>query len=94
MKFVSKGAVLLVLVGGVASFGFWAWASFGAPHDDVAYRTANVDKGDLAGLITATGTIEPEEVIDVGVQVAGQIKHFGPDPRDPGGATDLAEVFG
>src|SRR5262249_27415215 len=31
--------------------------------------------------INATGTIEPEEVIDIGAQVAGQIISFGDDPR-------------
>jgi HlyD family secretion protein len=33
--------------------------------------------------VTATGTIEPEEVVDVGAQVAGEIVGFGEDPRDP-----------
>ena len=31
--------------------------------------------------IIATGTIEPEEVVDVGAQVAGRIVSFGDDPR-------------
>lgn len=88
MKMAIKLVVFFVILGGVASFGYWAWASYGATHEDVTYRTASIEKGDLAGLITATGTIEPEEVIDVGVQVAGQIKHFGPDPRDPNRTID------
>ena len=29
--------------------------------------------------IGATGTLEPEEVVDVGAQVAGQILEFGKD---------------
>ena len=33
--------------------------------------------------INATGTIEPEEVVDVGAQVAGLIESFGTDPSDP-----------
>src|SRR5262249_18007875 len=36
---------------------------------------------DLLATISATGTVEPEEVVDVGAQVAGQIVTFGEDPR-------------
>ena len=32
--------------------------------------------------VNATGTVVPEEVIDVGAQVVGRIVEFGPDP-DP-----------
>ena len=38
-----------------------------------------VKKGDLLASISATGTVEPEEVVDVGAQVAGQINSFGKD---------------
>jgi HlyD family secretion protein len=43
------------------------------------YRTATVSRGDVTSTIDATGTIEPEEVVDVGAQVAGMIKEFGKD---------------
>lgn len=43
------------------------------------FRTAQVMRGDLLVSITATGTVQPEEVIDVGAQVAGQIVSFGKD---------------
>ena len=36
----------------------------------------------------ATGTIEPEEVVDVGAQVAGLIDYFGKDPAAPGKFVD------
>jgi HlyD family secretion protein len=38
-----------------------------------------VKHGDVAATISATGTIEPIEVVDVGAQVAGLIKAFGTD---------------
>jgi HlyD family secretion protein len=43
------------------------------------YRTVAVERGDLLSTITATGTIEPEEVVNVGAQVAGRIWDFGID---------------
>jgi HlyD family secretion protein len=57
--------------------GVWAW------HARHAYgpmwRTSAVRKGDLVATITATGTVEPEEVVDVGAQVSGQFLAFGKD---------------
>jgi HlyD family secretion protein len=45
----------------------------------LAFRSATVQRRDVMVSISATGTIEPEEVIDVGAQVAGQIMTFGKD---------------
>jgi HlyD family secretion protein len=39
--------------------------------------------------INATGTIEPEEVIDIGAQVQGKIVRFGQDPRGGGRLIDF-----
>lgn len=39
----------------------------------------NVKRGDIHLSISATGTVEPEEVVDVGAQVAGLILSFGSD---------------
>lgn len=43
------------------------------------FRTVPVQRGDLLATISATGTVEPEEVIDIGAQVAGKIVAFGKD---------------
>jgi HlyD family secretion protein len=47
------------------------------------YETAPVAKGDLQVTITATGTVEPVDSVDIGAQVAGLIMSFGQDPNDP-----------
>ena len=65
--------VVLGLIGGIA------WYLSDAGHTSISYRTAPVKRGDLLATISATGTVEPEEVIDVGAQVAGQIISFGKD---------------
>ena len=44
-----------------------------------SFSTASVTRGDLTAAISATGTVEPEDVIDVGAQVAGRIVFFGKD---------------
>jgi HlyD family secretion protein len=43
------------------------------------FNTVTVKRGDLSAAISATGTVEPEDVIDVGAQVAGRIVYFGKD---------------
>ena len=48
----------------------------------VSYRTASVTRDDLMVSISATGTVEPEEVIDIGAQIAGQILAFGKDKKN------------
>ena len=71
-----KSILLLVLVFIIASATWYLLKANGQP---VVYSTAEVKRGDLVVTITATGTVEPEEVVDVGAQVAGQIVSFGKD---------------
>jgi HlyD family secretion protein len=66
--------MLFGLIGGTA-----AWLLQRNDDQTIAYRTSPVTRGDLLVSISATGTVEPEEVIDVGAQVAGQILSFGKD---------------
>src|SRR5262245_10112212 len=75
---------LLVLIGvlwGAGAFGVWYWNDAHAQR--ITYRTVSAHRGELRSTINATGTIEPEEVVEVGSQVPGQIRCFGTDPRDP-----------
>jgi HlyD family secretion protein len=74
-------AILAVL--STLGAGFAGWYYYYGSHSAPVYRTAAVERGNLLATISATGTIQPEEGIDVGSQVAGMIKEFGRDPRDP-----------
>lgn len=67
---ISALAVMLVLL---------AYLILLKPGTTQEYQTVPLRRGDLNVSISATGTIEPEEVIDVGAQIAGQIKSFGTD---------------
>src|SRR5438874_2377144 len=69
--------VALAILGGAA-----AWYAGGRSSGGAAFRTAPVARQALVATISATGTVEPEEVIDVGAQVAGQILSFGKDKND------------
>lgn len=78
---MKKVLVLLVLLAGLAGGGWYYWQRTQPPA--TAFRTAQVQRGDLTVTIGATGVVEPLEVVDVGAQVAGRIIAFGQDPKDP-----------
>jgi HlyD family secretion protein len=78
---------LVVLLGG-ASVTYWQRSS----PTSVSFRTAPVKRGDLLVTIGATGTVEPEEVVDVGAQVAGRIASFGQDPAAPDRVIDYGSA--
>src|SRR5262245_5149864 len=69
--------IIVALAGGGAAM---YWRQLQRPV--TTFKTAAVQRGDLRITISATGTVEPEEVVDIGAQVAGQIRSLGPDPRD------------
>ena len=48
---------------------------------DVTYKTATVERRTLTRSISATGTLEPCDIIDVGAQVAGRVIAFGVDEK-------------
>ena len=70
---VIAGVLVVICVGA----GLW-WMHAGG-KSKVSLRTATVRRGDVAATISATGTIEPVEVVDIGAQVAGLINSFGTD---------------
>ena len=77
MKSILGFALALLMAGG--GFAGWHWYRRDGAADAPPFRTAAVVRGDLVATIGATGTVEPEEVIDVGAQVAGAINSFGRD---------------
>jgi HlyD family secretion protein len=64
----------------VVIVGVWKFHN-SASAEEVSYGTAEVKRGDLVITVKATGTVEPEEVVDVGAQVAGRIIAFGKDEK-------------
>ena len=76
-RFTKQTLVSAVVVGFVVSAAFVYQQR--SSRSSTSFRTVEVKRGDLVATITATGTVEPEEVVDVGAQVAGQIVAFGKD---------------
>lgn len=72
-----KWVIVLMVLGGI---GYWFLARFFA-SDEVNYvfRTVPLKIGTITVSTSATGTVEPEELVDVGSQVSGKIQEFGTD---------------
>jgi HlyD family secretion protein len=79
-----KNFFLLLLLVGAAAGGTY-YVKYRPAEHGVEFRSAPVKRGDLILTVGATGTVEPEEVVDIGAQVVGRIKELGEDPR---GKTD------
>lgn len=78
MKRLGKILALILGLAGLLAAGL-AFFNQGDEASADIYQLAPVELGSVARTINATGTVEPEEVIDVGAQVAGRIISFGRD---------------
>ena len=78
---MKKLLLALVLLWGGGAAAFWYWSD--SNGRSIRFRTVGVTRGEIRSTIGATGTVEPEEVIDVGAQVAGEVKSFGTDGSKP-----------
>ncbi len=72
---ISLTAAILAAVIGIGVYLYGPNAE-DAPR---SYRMDVIKRGDLLVSISATGTVEPEEVIDIGAQIAGKVVSFGTD---------------
>ena len=77
-----KTVFFSLVVVGLAAGGAAYYTKRLAADSVVSFRTAAIKRDNLTNTINSTGTMEPEEVIDVGAQVVGIIKSLGIDPSD------------
>jgi macrolide-specific efflux system membrane fusion protein len=62
----------LILSASLAGYG--AWLAWGAPERAPAVPTVLVERGDFEDTVSATGTLQPRDFVDVGTQVSGQVR--------------------
>jgi len=72
-KIILFGVVVAAVAGAVWWFGFHNGKA------DVKYRLAKIEKGDLRVTVTATGTVQPFVLVQVGTQVTGTIQKLNVD---------------
>ncbi len=73
-----RGWLALVVAVGVAGVGYW---QFRVHHQtpEVTYKTANVERRNIVGRVTASGTLSAIVTVQVGTQVSGRIQKLYAD---------------
>ena len=86
MKLITKGRVFTVIgllaLAGVLWGGYALQQKIGAPDDKPRYKTADVDRGSIVQFVTATGTLNPVGLVNVGTQVSGTVSEINVDFND------------
>ena len=67
----------LLAVAGITAGGWYYYTKHLSADPVSNFRTATVVRGDMLPTIGATGTAEPEELVDVGAQVNGLLAGKG-----------------
>ena len=70
-KLALVALVSLAVLGG-GGFAYYRWGP-GAKTES-AYITATVQRGDIEDQVSATGSLQPRDYVDVGAQVSGQLR--------------------
>src|SRR5699024_7729482 len=85
----TRFVVLVLLAVAVAA----AWWFYRAPTKELPPETAQVVREDIEHLVTAIGSLEPHDYVDVGAQVSGQLQELHVDVGDEVEQGDLlAEI--
>jgi HlyD family secretion protein len=96
MRLPDRRTLVIAVVAVVAALCLLGYLLRGSGKS-AGFKTVQVKRGDLQATISATGTVEPEEVVDIGAQVAGKIVTFGKDkhgkPVDYGSVVEAGMVL-
>lgn len=77
----SKKWILLILLATVLLGGLMLWSK-GSKPSALQFKTEKIEKGDLTILVTATGTLEPTNEVEVGSEQSGIIDSIEVDYND------------
>jgi macrolide-specific efflux system membrane fusion protein len=65
-------ALVILAILGASGYAWYRWGP-GAKTES-AYITATVQRGDIEDQVSATGSLQPRDYVDVGAQVSGQLR--------------------
>src|SRR5918999_4894127 len=75
---MKKLAALVVLLA-LAGAGGWYWLQWRDGNSEVRYRVARVERGPIAAVVVASGTLNAVTTVQVGSQISGQVKEIFAD---------------
>ena len=71
---------LAAVVAVAAGLGLWLWLAGGG--SETTYRTQPVSRADLTVTVTATGTVEPTNQVDISSELSGTLRSVNVDYND------------
>jgi len=71
----------LILIAGMATFMIFRWR-MSDESNKIQYKTQEVQRGNLTVIVTATGTLQPTNQVDVGSELSGIVKSVEADYND------------
>ena len=74
-----KLAIIVALVTAAAAGGGWYWYQSRSDSGEVRYRVAKVERGPMAAVVAASGTLNAVTTVQVGSQISGQVKDIYAD---------------
>ncbi len=69
-----RRALIVLAVAALAVIGWQAQALLKSDDPTSNYQFTTIARGDIEDVVTATGTLQPREYVDVGAQVSGQLQ--------------------
>ena len=75
---MKRAAVLALVVVAIAAGG-WYWYQSRNGDAELRYRVAKVERGSLAAVVVASGTLNAVTTVQVGSQISGQVKEIFAD---------------
>ena len=74
-----KRLAFIVLALALIAAGGWYWYDSRSGDSEVRYRTAKVERGPIAAVVVASGTLNATTTVQVGSQISGQVKEIYAD---------------
>jgi HlyD family secretion protein len=74
-----RSLIIIGIVAVAAAVSLWFWSRDG---QDVRYATVKAERGALSVTVTATGTLQPTNQVDVGSELSGTVKAVEVDYND------------
>src|SRR5918996_2883765 len=75
---MKKLAVIFVVLA-LAGAGGWYWYQSRSGNGELKYRVAKVERGPIAAVVVASGTLNAVTTVQVGSQISGQVKEIFAD---------------
>ncbi len=79
MQHLNKILLSVAVLTGIAGIAAWTLGDETSSATTAAYKVAKVERGEIAAIVSATGTLNPVNAVQVGSQVSGTIQHLRSD---------------